>query len=67
MLRAEIIRDYKEYTAKGWCPVYAREALERAYKAYHAIGGNDVATDLYKKTLSLPASEPERRTENDRH
>lgn len=59
MLRAEIIRDYKEYTARGWCPIYAREALERAYKAYHALGGNDVATELYKKTLELPTSEEE--------
>lgn len=66
MLRAEIIRDYKEYTAKGWCPIYAREALERAYKAYHALGGNDVATELYKKTLELPTSE-EGAVKNDEH
>lgn len=63
MLRAEIIRDYKEYTAKGFCPIYAREALERAYKAYHALGGNDVATELYKKTLALPA-QAEKEEEN---
>lgn len=66
MLRAEIIRDYKEYTARGWCPIYAKEALEKQYKAYHALNGDDVATDLYKKTMKLPTSEEEA-VKNDEH
>ena len=66
MLRAEIIRDYKEYTERGWCPIYAREALERAYKAYQALCVDDVATDLYKKTMKLPTSEEEAE-KNDEH
>lgn len=54
LLRAEIIRENKEYTDKGFCPVYAKDALTRAYRAYHALGGNDVATHLYEETLKLP-------------
>ncbi len=54
LLRAEIIRSFDKYTQKGEIPIYAREALVKEYKAYHKLGGNDVATDLYHKTLKLP-------------
>lgn len=54
LLRAEIIRYHDKYTNKGYCPIYARESLSRIYVAYHNLGGNDVATDLYKDTLKLP-------------
>lgn len=54
LLRAEIISQYEKWTERGFCPVYAREALKREYDAYHALGGNDVATDLYEKVNALP-------------
>ena len=54
LLRAEIIRQHEKWEEKGYCPIYAKEALRRAYKAYHALKGNDVATVLYNKTLDLP-------------
>ena len=54
LLRLEIIRSYENYSQKGRCPVYAREALSRGYSAYHQLGGNDVATDLYDKIMELP-------------
>lgn len=54
LLRAEIIRCHDKYMNKGFCPIYARESLSRIYVAYHNLGGNDVATDLYKDTLKLP-------------
>ena len=31
LLRAEIIRSYDKYTERGYCPLYAKEALTRAY------------------------------------
>lgn len=54
LLRAEIIRDYKEYSVKGYCPIYAKESLERAYEAYSRLGGNDVAHEMYRHILELP-------------
>ena len=57
LLRLEIIRSYEHYTLKGHCPIYAREALTRGYNAYHNLGGNDVATDLYEKLIDLPTKE----------
>ena len=58
LLRAEIIRSYEKYTDKGYCPIYAKEALKIEYGSYHALGGNDVATELYKKTLALNTEPP---------
>ena len=57
LLRAEIIRNHDKYVERGFCPIYAKEALKRAYTAYHALGGNDVATALYKEVLQLPTEE----------
>lgn len=54
LLRAELIRCHKEYSAKGFCPVYARESIIRMYDAYHNLGGNDVITDLKEDVLKLP-------------
>ena len=56
LLRAEIIRSHEKYTERGRCPIYAREALARAYNAYHALGGNDVASDLYNELMELPSN-----------
>lgn len=54
LLRAEIIRSHDKYMARCYCPIYAKENLTRAYNAYKALGGNDVATDLYHQCMSLP-------------
>ena len=54
LLRSEIIRSYDKYKEKKFAPVYAKEALTKAYSAYHALGGNDVATALYNETMELP-------------
>lgn len=56
LLRAEIIRSYEKYSDRGYCPLYAKQALTVAYKSYHALGGNDVATDLYDKIMDMGES-----------
>lgn len=56
LLRAEIIRSFEKYTERSYCPLYAKEALKREYDSYHALGGNDVATDLYNQIMHLPPS-----------
>ena len=54
LLRAEIIRANDKYIGQGFCPIYAKETLHRTYEAYHALGGNDVATKLYEDVMKLP-------------
>ena len=58
LLRAEIIRCHDKYMEREYCPIYAKEALTRAYKAYHALKGNDVATELYEELIHLPTEPP---------
>ncbi len=58
LLRDEIIRQYEKHEERGYCPIYAKEALKREYHSYHALGGNDVATELYNKLLELPSDPP---------
>ncbi len=59
LLRAEIIRQYEKWDEKGYCPIYAKEALKRAYDSYHTLNGNDVATGLYEETMELPEHPPQ--------
>ena len=54
LLRAEIIRNHDKYMDMGYCSIYAKEALKRAYHAYHELHGNDVATGLYNEVMALP-------------
>lgn len=46
--------NYKLDMYKGFCSIYAKEALKRAYHAYHELHGNDVATGLYNEVMALP-------------
>lgn len=62
LLRAEIISQHEKWERREYCPIYAKEALTRAYKAYHKLGGNDVATSLYEEAMHLP-EEPIHRKE----
>ena len=54
LLRDRIIETYNHYNDKGYCPIYAKESMRRLYAAYHALGGNDVATELKDKILVMP-------------
>lgn len=54
LLRESIVGSYNKYQDKGFCPIYAKESIKKAYKAYSALGGNDVATSLYHKILEMP-------------
>lgn len=53
LLRESIVGNYNKYTERGYMPIYAKESLRSAYKAYHNLGGNDVATELYQKLLRM--------------
>ena len=53
LLRESIVQNYNRYSDKGYCPSSAKESIKTVYHAYHALGGNDVATDLYEKILDM--------------
>ena len=53
LLRESIVNSYNKYSERGACPIYAKESVKKAYAAYHQLGGNDVATELYQKILKM--------------
>lgn len=59
LLRESIVENYNKYTDKGYCPIYAKESIKKVYGAYHNLGGNDVATELYHKILVMPEEKEE--------
>ncbi len=59
LLRESIVTNYNDYMEKGYCPIYAKESLKNVYQAYHNLGGNDVATNLYKELLDMPTEKKE--------
>lgn len=63
LLRESIVSNYNKYQERGFCPIYAKESIKKAYATYHELGGNDVATQLYHTLLNMP-EKPEEREEN---
>ena len=59
LLRESIVSNYNRYSDRGYCPIYAKESMKKVYKAYHNLGGNDVATELYRKVLQMPEEKRE--------
>ena len=55
LLRNELIRSHEKYVViRKFCPVWAKENINRVYKAYKALGGNDIGSDLYEEICDLP-------------
>lgn len=64
LLRESIVNSYNKYQDKGFCPIYAKESIRKVYLAYHNLGGNDVATNLYNNVLNMK-EEPEGKEKNE--
>ncbi len=58
LLRNTIIEYHDKYTERGYCPIYAKDALRRIYDAYHDLGGNGVITKLYEDVMKLDEEKP---------
>lgn len=63
LLRDAIVGSFNKYIDKGYCPIYAKESVDRAYDAYHDLGGNDVASKLYDCLMKMPTKENGEREE----
>jgi hypothetical protein len=57
LLRSEIMRTHHQAVADGFAATMDKEVMQRSYDAYHALGGNGIATNLYKEMLELPTRE----------
>lgn len=61
LLRAELIRSGEKYIERQYVPIYAKDAYDKAYLAYHGLGGNGTMTQLHAKVMELPNSKEELR------
>lgn len=57
LLRSAIMSAHHEAMREGHISTTDREVMERAYTAYHSLGGNGVATRLYTEASQLPTRE----------
>ena len=69
ILRQTIYDSYNKWSEKGYCPIYAMEVCTKVYEQYHALGGNNVGTELYERLRELPTQpmhkEEKTETENE--
>lgn len=54
LLRSTLIDCHDKYSARGYCPIYIKDASRRSYEAYHDLGGNGVVTKLFEDIMALP-------------
>lgn len=53
LLRVQLIEYHDKYMREGEIPSYAYDNFSEMYKAYHALGGNDMVTKMYEEIQHL--------------
>lgn len=59
LLRQALYDSYNKWSERGYCLIYAMEVAKKIHEQYHALGGNDVGTELYERLKELPTVLPE--------
>lgn len=54
MLRLTILDTYDRCHADGAISVARKDAIDSAYKSYHALGGNGTITQVHSEIMALP-------------
>jgi len=52
-LRDRIVQSCRHFISVGKIPAFERENISRMYHAYHALGGNDIASDFFNAVMEL--------------
>ena len=53
LLRDRIHENFDKWMEREYAPIYARENLEKLYKAYKTLGGNGCVDDRYEEFRKL--------------
>lgn len=59
LLRLMIIQCHDKYIEQGYCELNEKEIVEKAYSAYHNLGGNGAITIYYNQIMALPSERKE--------
>ena len=54
LLRVQLIEYHDKYTSLGYIPSYVYQNYCEMYEAYHALGGNGMATRMWEEIQDLP-------------
>ena len=54
LLRMQILDTYERCKASGQISVSRKDAVDSAYKSYHALGGNGTITRVHQELMDLP-------------
>lgn len=54
LLRNELVREYREYKAKGKLSILDKDNIEAMFKQYKNLGGNGTVKHLVEEILELP-------------
>lgn len=59
LLRVELISSGEKYIKQGYCKIYAKDSYDKAYIAYHKLGGNGSLTELHERVMDLQTHIPD--------
>ena len=59
LLMRSIAEDCEEARRQGYCTVERKKIINSMYTSYHALGGNDVITEMKNDMMRLPTERPE--------
>ena len=54
LLRNELVREYREYKAKGELSILDKENIESMFRQYKNLGGNGTVEQLITELMQLP-------------
>lgn len=54
MLRLTILDNYERCKMAGKISVSRKDAIDSAYKSYHALGGNGTITQIHNEIMEMP-------------
>ena len=54
ILRMQILDNYERCKAAGTISVSRKDAIDSAYKSYHALGGNGTITQVHNELMEMP-------------
>lgn len=54
ILRMQILDTYEKCKAAGQVTVSRKDAIDSAYKSYHALGGNGTITQVHNEMMEMP-------------
>ena len=54
VLRLQILDNYEKANIDGKISVSRKDAIDSAYKSYHALGGNGTITQIHNEIMEMP-------------